>query len=66
MSKKFTPTKKSASDVTATEDNDPDVRMKKVSGSKYKTGAVPVDKTVGGSSGPGYNFTGITPGSECK
>lgn len=62
MSKKFTPTKKSASDVTATEDNDPDVRMKKVSGSKYKTGAVPVDKTVGGSSGPGYNFTGITPG----
>lgn len=63
MSKKFTPAK-AAPSTAATEDNDPDVKMRKVSGNKYKTGEIE-DKTVGGSSGPSYNFTGVIPGSEC-
>ena len=64
MSKKFVPSKAGASAV-ATDDNDPDVKMRKVSGNKYKSSDIPEDKTVGGSSGPGYNFTGVTPGSKC-
>ena len=59
---KFTPSAKGA---PVDDDNDPDVKMKKVSaGHRYKMGDIPDDKVVGGSSGPGYNFTGITPGSE--
>ena len=61
MSKKFVPTKATAGAV-ATEENYPDVRMRKTSGDK--TSDIPRNKTVGGSSGPGYNFTGVTPGSK--
>ena len=65
MSKKaFKPGSAAPTPESAQNDTDPDVRMKKVSSSsnQYKTGGG--EKLVGGSSGPGYNFTGITPGSE--
>lgn len=63
MSTKFVPSNKGAPSAVDTSEQESNVRMKKVTPGKYKTG-VPQDKTVGGSSGPGYNFTGVIPGSE--
>lgn len=64
MSKKaFSPASKQP-DPSHVEDNDPSVKVKKVSSGHRFTGKDGSAKTVGGASGPGYNFTGITPGSK--
>ena len=60
MSKKFTPAA-AQPDSGATDESDPDVKVRKYSGHQYQTGPVP----EGTAATPGYSFTGVTPGSEC-
>lgn len=50
------------------EDGESDVNLKKVYRplGAEENGSQQQAKVVGGATGPGYNFTGITPGSECS
>lgn len=59
MYKKFIPV--AQPDTKAAEDAIPNVKVRKWSAHQYQTGPVPGQ---GEASAPGYNFTGVTPGSE--
>ncbi len=64
MSKKtpkgFSPASKQPSNVPKAAD--PDIKTKTIKNDALSKEAQ--EKVVGGSSGPGYNFTGVAPGSK--